>query len=80
MAEPGGALETLDSVRRRASDRLIQLPRVAFLALGLLAVFGLALKDRWLRAPLALVVDAVVGAPAFAVLALLLHPFFVPVD
>jgi hypothetical protein len=54
---------------------LIALPRGAFLALGLLAVLGLALKDRWLRAPLALAVDAVVAAPAFAVIAFLLEPF-----
>ncbi len=59
---------------------LIHLPRVAFLALGLLAVLGLTLKDRWLRAPLALVIDAVIGAPAFLVIGLLLHPFLVPIE
>jgi hypothetical protein len=59
---------------------LIALPRVAFLALGLLAVLGLALKDRWLRGPFALAVDAVVAAPAFIAIAVLLHPFLVPVQ
>ena len=72
-------VDTLDSVPS-AVDRLIHLPRVAFLALGLVAVFGLALKDRWLRAPLALVIDAVVAAPAFIAIAVLLHPFLVPVE
>ena len=66
-------VDTLDSVPA-AVDRLIHLPRVAFLALGLLAVLGLTLKDRWLRAPLALAIDAVIGAPAFAVIALLAPP------
>ncbi len=55
-------------------------PRSAFLALGALALLGLTIKDRWLRAPLALVVDAVIGAPAFAVIAFLLQPFLIPVD
>jgi hypothetical protein len=59
---------------------LIALPRVAFLALGLLAVLGLALKDRWLRAPFALAVDAVVAAPALAAITLLRYPFFVPLE
>lgn len=72
-------VDTLDSVPS-AVDRLIHLPRVAFLALSLFAVFGLTLKDRWLRAPLALVIDAVIGAPAFAVIVLLLYPFVVPVE
>ena len=72
-------VDTLDSVPS-AVDRLVHLPRAALLALGLLAGFGLTLKDRWLRAPLALVIDAVVGAPAFLVIALLLHPFIVTVE
>jgi hypothetical protein len=54
---------------------LIAVPRIAFPAVGGVAVLGLALKDRWLRTPLALVVDAVVAAPALAALALLLEPF-----
>jgi hypothetical protein len=58
------------------AEPLIRIPRVVFPALGLLTVLGLVAKDRCLRSPMALVVDAVVGAPAFAVLALLLHPFF----
>jgi hypothetical protein len=59
---------------------LVHLPRVAFATMGPLAVLGLVIKDRWLRAPLALAIDAVVGAPAFAMLALLLQPFFVSAD
>ena len=59
---------------------LIRVPRVAFLTIGLLAVFGLVLKDRWLLAPLALAVDAVVAAPALAAIAVLLEPFLVPVE
>ena len=58
----------------------IALPRAAFPTFGLLAVLGLAVKDRWLREPLALAVDAVVAAPAFALLVLLLEPFLVPVE
>jgi hypothetical protein len=72
-------LETLESPSVKV-HWLIHLPRVVFPALGWLAVIGLTIKDRWLRAPLALVVDAVVGAPALLVLALLLHPFLVPVE
>lgn len=72
-------VDMLDSIPS-AVDRLIHLPRVAFLALGLLAVFVLTLKDRWLRAPLALVIDAVIGAPALLVIVLLLHPFVVSVE
>jgi hypothetical protein len=71
-------VDTLGSVPSAVS-RLIHLPRVAFLALGLLAACGLTLKDRWLRAPLALVIDAVIGAPALLVIILLLYPFVVPV-
>jgi hypothetical protein len=59
---------------------LIRVPRVAFLALALLAVLGLVLKDRWLRPRFALVVDAVVAAPALAAIALLVEPFLVPVE
>ena len=59
---------------------LIALPRAAFPTFGLLAVLGLALKDRWLLPPFALVVDALVAAPALAALALLLEPFFVSVE
>jgi hypothetical protein len=72
-------VDTLDSVPS-ALDRLIHLPRFAFLALGLFAACGLTLKDRWMRAPLALAIDAVIGAPAFIAIAFLLHPFVVPVD
>ena len=68
--------DTFDSVPS-AVDRLIHLPRVAFLAWGLVAVIGLNLKDRWLRAPLALVIDAMIGAPALLVIVVLLYPFVV---
>jgi hypothetical protein len=72
-------LETIRSTSP-AVRWLIALPRVAFLAFGLLAVLGLALKDRWLRARFALAVDAVVAAPALAAIAFLIEPFLVPVE
>jgi hypothetical protein len=53
-------------------------PRLAFPTLGLLAVFGLIAKDRCLRTQVALLVDAVVAAPALAAIAFLVHPIFVP--
>jgi hypothetical protein len=59
---------------------VVDFPRGAIPVLGGFAVLGLALKDRWLCAPLALAVDAVVGAPAFIAIAVLLHPFLVPVQ
>jgi len=59
---------------------LTRIPASAFLAIGLFTVLGLSLKDRWLRAPLALVVDAVVAAPALAAIALLLEPFLAPAE
>ena len=61
-------------------ERIVFLPRVAFLALGLLAAVGLALKDRWLGRSCALLVTTVLGAPACLVLAALLHAFLVPVE
>jgi hypothetical protein len=70
----------LEAIVTPGAEPLVRLPRLAFPALGLLAVSGLVLKDRCLRSPTALAVDAVVGAPAFAALALLLQPFFVPVE
>lgn len=72
-------LELLGSTAASASW-LIPVPRVAFPALALLAVLGLSLKDRWLRPPIALVVDAVVAAPALAAIALLLATFLFPVE
>jgi hypothetical protein len=69
-------VDTLDSVPS-AVDRVIHLPRGAFLGFGALAVLALTLKDCWLRAPLALVIDALIGAPAFLVIVLLLYPFVV---
>lgn len=59
---------------------LTRMPASAFPAIGLVTVIGLSLKDRWLRAPAALAIDAVVAAPAFALLAFLLEPFLVPVE
>ena len=57
-----------------------RVPASAFLAIGLFTVLALLLKDRWLRAPLALLVDAVVAAPALAALVLLLEPLLVPIE
>jgi hypothetical protein len=57
-----------------------RVPASAFLAIGVLTVLGLSLKDRWLRAPAALAVDALVAAPALAAIALLLEPFLAPID
>ena len=62
----------LCSKRSRSRRTASRVPSSAFLAIGLLAAIGLALKDRWLRAPLALVIDALVAAPALAAIALLL--------
>ena len=59
---------------------VIAAPRIAFPVFALVAVLGLALKDRWLRAPAALAVDALVAAPAFAAIAFLVEPFLIPVD
>jgi hypothetical protein len=59
---------------------LSRLPRAAFIAVALFAMLVLAVKDRWLRGPLALVVDAAIAAPALAAIALLLEPFLVPVE
>ena len=57
-----------------------RVPRVAFPAIALLAALGLVFKDRWLRAPLALAVDALLAAPALVAIALLLEPFLVRVE
>lgn len=72
-------METVGSIPSSVAW-LIHFPRVAFVALGLLATVGLTLKDRWLHAPLALAIDAVIGAPALLVIVLLLHPFLVPIE
>jgi len=69
-------LATLDSI----PPALVRVPRVAFPILGLLAAIGLEAKDRWMSAPCALATDAVIGAPAFALIALLLDPFLFPVE
>ena len=70
----------LETLTPPGGEPLVRVPRVAFPALGLLAALGLILKDRCLRSPVALVIDAVVGAPALIAIAMLLHPFFVPVE
>jgi hypothetical protein len=62
------------------AEPLVRLPRVAFPALGLLAVLGLVAKDRCLPSPMALAIDALVGAPAFAAIGFLLLPFVAPVE
>ena len=59
---------------------LTRVPASAFPAIGLLTALGLSLKDRWLRAPAALAVDALVAAPALAAIALRLEPFRAPVE
>ena len=59
---------------------LVGVSKTGIGGLGLLAVAGLVLKDRCLRSPAALVVDAVVAAPALAAIALLLEPFLIPVE
>ena len=69
-------LATLDSI----PPALVRVPRIAFPVLGLLAAVGLQAKDRWMSAPCALATDAVIGAPAFALIALLLDPFLFPVE
>ena len=72
-------LEVLGSAVAEA-QWLIRVPRAAFLAIGLITVLGLALKDRWLRAPTALAVDTLVATPALAAIALLLEPFLAPAE
>jgi len=72
-------LETLDSVPPLARW-LIRAPRIALLALGLLAVIGLNLKDRFMRSPTALLVDALVAAPPLTAIAFLVYPFLVPLE
>ena len=71
-------IETLD--RGHGVRRLVLLPRIAFLGFGLVAVLGLTVKDRWMSTAMALATDAVIGAPAFTLIAILLYPFFDAVE
>jgi hypothetical protein len=59
---------------------LTRVPPSAFLAIGLVTAIGLSLKDRWLSAPVALAVDAVVAAPALAAIAIFVEPFVLSVE
>jgi hypothetical protein len=61
-------------------ERLLRLPRAAFVALGLATALGLTAKDRWLGARWALAVDAAASAPAVGVIAAVLHAFLAPVE
>ena len=63
-----------------AGHCLVRVPRPAFPAIALLAIVGLVLKDRWLRASLALAVDALIAAPAFVLIGFLVHPILVPLE
>jgi hypothetical protein len=58
----------------------IPLPRTVFLSLGPAAAIGLRVKDRWMRAPTALFVDALIAAPPLAAIGFFLDPFLFPVD
>jgi hypothetical protein len=61
-------------------ERLLSLPRAAFLVLSLATVLSLRIKDRWMSPAWALFVDAVTGAPALWMIAVVLHAFLVPVE
>ena len=62
------------------AESIVRVPRIVFLAFGLFAVLGLMAKDRYLPSPVALAIDALIGAPAFIAVAFLLYPFLVPVE
>ena len=70
----------LETLAPPGAGPALDVPRAAFPAIAVVATLGLALKDRWLRAPFALAVDAVVAAPALAAIAFLIEPFLVPVE
>ena len=59
---------------------LARVPACAFLAIGSVTAIGLSLKDRWLSAPHALLVDAFAAAPALAAIGFFLYPFLFPVE
>jgi len=71
-------LELLGSTAAEGQG-LVRVPRAAFPAIALIAILGLALKDHWLRASHALLVDTLAAAPPFAAIGFFLYPFFVPV-
>jgi len=72
-------LETLGMVPPRLRW-LVRVPSVAFPALGLLAVIGLNLKDRFLRSSTAIIVDALFAAPPLTAIAFFAYPFLVPLE
>jgi hypothetical protein len=61
-------------------EHLLHLPRATFVALALATVLGLTAKDRWLGARWALAVDAATSAPAFWVIAAVVHAFLTAVE
>ena len=61
-------------------ERLLCLPRVTFPVLCLVTALGLTAKDRWLSARWAIAVDAATCAPAFWVIAAVLHASLEPVE
>jgi hypothetical protein len=58
----------------------IHLPRTAVLALGGAAPVALRVKDGWLRARTAMLVDALIAAPPLLAIAFFLYPFLVPIE
>jgi hypothetical protein len=80
-AQPGlrALFETLGAAPS-GIERLLYLPRAAYLALGLGFALGLVAKDRCLRPRLALAVNAAAGAPALLAIALELHAFLAPLE
>jgi len=61
-------------------EHLLCLPRAAFLALSVATVLILSIKDRWLTPRWALAVDAATSAPAFWVIAAVVHAFVAPAE
>ena len=72
-------LEMLGSVPPDAAW-MLRLPRMAFAVIGLVAALILSVKDRWTSTVTALAINAAIGAPAFALIALWLQPFLVPLE
>ncbi len=58
----------------------IEVPGTAVLALGAAAPVALAVKDSWLRARTAMLVDALIASPPLLAIAFFLYPFLVPVE
>lgn len=59
---------------------LTRVPSSAFLAIGLVSAIGLSLKDRWLTARPALLIDAFAAAPPLAAIGFFVYPFLVPLE